>query len=427
MWLSLMVTLAGSRVSWAQVTPGEVLPTPGAKSPPAPVTLSLADCLHNALDHQPRLAAARASLAAAEDGCRALDNLVLAAVIDREIPIRRRQASLGVAAAAAWVDEVEHETAAAVTRAYFTVVYAREQEAIAKGLVDRLAAIKKAAEDQLKGGARDVTKNDVDRAAVYGRLAEAKRVQANFGVQRALASLREAIGLDCGTVLEIGPGRLPEMAATLCREDVIAAALARRGEMIRAGVFVDVTCLEVEAQSSCLHKKKETFAAGSDIHATPIPPEIPGTELLPRPGAIPPEMPTLLIGSRNERMKHALSLNARARAVLDVVHNLLVLEAEDALLRWQEVSTQLPEARQAALDADALAKSLNDAFTAQGKVKVEDMTNARVLAAQARAQYNEYLYKGLQALIDLERITSGAFCANLVEALGPRVQAEGTK
>jgi outer membrane protein TolC len=186
-----------------------------------------------------------------------------------------------------------------------------------------------------------------------------------------------------------------------------------------------VTCLEVEAQSSCLHRKKETFAAGSDIHSTPVPPEIPGAE--PRPGAIPPEMPTLLVGSRNERMKHALSLNARARAVLDLVHNLIVLETEDALLRWEEVAAQLPEARQAAVDADGLAKRLTDTFTQGGKVKVEDVTNSRVLAAQARASYNEYLYKGIQALIDLERITGGAFCANLVEAVGPRVQSEKGK
>ena len=40
---------------------------------------------------------------------------------------------------------------------------------------------------------------------------------------------------------------------------------------------------------------------------------------------------------------------------------------------------------------------------------------ARVLAAQSRAQYNEYLYHKILALADLERITAGGFCARLVE------------
>src|SRR5581483_12386802 len=70
-------------------------------APPAALTLNLAECIQLAMERQPRLAAQRASLAAAEDACRALENLRLAAVVDPEIPIRRRQAALGVTAAAA--------------------------------------------------------------------------------------------------------------------------------------------------------------------------------------------------------------------------------------------------------------------------------------------------------------------------------------
>ena len=44
--------------------------------------LSLAECIHLALERQPRIAAQRASLAAAEDGSRALEGLKFAALID---------------------------------------------------------------------------------------------------------------------------------------------------------------------------------------------------------------------------------------------------------------------------------------------------------------------------------------------------------
>src|SRR5262249_38828289 len=87
---------------------------------PAAQALDLGACIGLALQRQPRVAAARASLAAAEDGKRALDNLHVPALIDPEIPVRRRQASLGVAAAVAGLEQAEHEAVYAVTRTYYT-------------------------------------------------------------------------------------------------------------------------------------------------------------------------------------------------------------------------------------------------------------------------------------------------------------------
>jgi hypothetical protein len=414
--LSFIVAVASTGPMKAQAPSQPPPVAPGAALPVVKVTVmtfGLADCIHTALDHQPRLAAARASLCAAEDGCHALESLCLAALVDREIPIRRRQAALGVSAASAFVDQTEHEVVQAVTRAYLSVLFAREQERVAQTVIERLTATHKAAKDQLDAGVREVSSADVDRISVYLRLAKARQVQANTGVKRALAALREAIGLELGCILEVPPGRLPEMVVKLNPDEVVAVALSRRGEMVRASVFVDVTCLEVEAQNTCLARKKETFAAGSDIHAFQVPQEVPGTEF--RPGAVPPEMPTILIGTRTERMKHALSLNARARAVAELVRNLIVLETEDALARWEEASSQVPEARAGADGADKLADNLSKDFTNQLKVRVEDVINARVLAAQARATFNEYLYKQLLALADLQRITGGVFQAGLIE------------
>src|SRR5262249_13379397 len=157
----------------------------------------------------------------------------------------------------------------------------------------------------------------------------------------------------------------------------------------------------------------ETFAAGSDIHAVVVPQKQQNAEY--RPGAIPPEMPTLLAGPRPERMKRAQSLHARALAVLEETRHLVALEAEDAYLRGEEAALQVQETREAADTAEEVARDLNKDFTAKLKVKVEEVVNAWVLASQARAQYNEALYRQLIALADLERITAGAFCARLNE------------
>ena len=244
------------------------------------------------------------------------------------------------------------------------------------------------------------------------RLAETRRTQATQGVKRALVSLREAIGLGPAVVVDVPPSRLPEPEARPGKDEVVAAALARRGELIQASVFAQVACLEVEAQATSLALKMPTFAAGSDIHASVVPQGDQRTEY--KPGAVPPEMPTLLAGTRPERIKHARSLQARAEAVVETTRNLIALEAEDAFLRWEEASAETRQAREAAEAGDKLADELNKDFTAGLKVRIDEVITARVLASQARSQYNEFLYKQIVALADLERVTAGGFRAGLV-------------
>jgi outer membrane protein TolC len=394
----------------------EPLAAPGHTTPPptaAPAgTLTLAECLELAFQRQPRLAIQRASLAAAEDGKRALDALCIPTVLDRELPVRRQQAALGVTAAAAALDQAEREGVYAVTRTYFTVLYAREQERVARTVVGRLAAAHDAAQLALKSGARDITTADVNRVSVYLRLARTKQTQAVQGVKRALAALKEAIGLGPDGGVQVPPGRLAAPNQRPNRDEVIAGALARRGELIQASVLAEVTGLEVEAQGTSHRLRMQTFAAGSDIHSRQVPQGFHNGEY--RPGAQPPEMPTLLAGSRGERVKHAESLHARAEAGLEETRNLIALEAEDAFLRWEEASREAPDARAAADTGDKLADDLTKQFTSGLKVKVEDVVSAQVLASQARSQYNEFVYHEILALIDLERITAGAFCAGLV-------------
>lgn len=389
-------------------------PKPAAAAQAAPaMTLGLSECLELAFQRQPRIAVQRASLAAAEDGVRSLDDLKVPVLLAPDLPVRRRQACLGVTAAAAGLDQVERETTYAVTRTYVTVLYAREQEQVARSIVDRLTTTRNAAKQQLDAGARDVSASDVNRASVYLRLAQAKVTQASQGVKRALAALKEAIGLGQDDMLEVPADRLTEPKARPNREEIMAATLARRGEIIRASIFEQVACLEVEAQSSNHHKRVETFAAGSDIHSVLVPEGTHNTDY--RPGGVPPEMPTLLVGERPDRIKHAEDLHTRAVSVLDTTRGLIALEAQDAFLRWQEAAREARETRDAADAADKLAEDVNKDFTSGLKVKVEDVVNARVLAATARSQYNEYLYREILALVDLERISAGAFSAGLAK------------
>lgn len=382
--------------------------------------LTLAECQQLALHGHPKVAAQRASLAAAEDGSRALDALRIPTLLANELPIRRQQAALGVTAAAAALDQAEREVVYAVTRTYFTVLFAREQERVAQSVVGSLSATFDAAEKKLKAEDRDITSVDVNRTKIYLRLAETRRTQATQGEKRARAALREALGQGPDFLFGVPGDRLPESTLRPGKEEVVPLALAHRGELIQARVFLDVVCLEIDAQRTSHLFKMETFAAGSDIHARSVPPEVRNGEY--RPGGIPPEMPTVLAGSRSERIQRAASFKARAESVVEGTTNLIALDAEDAFLRWEETSAALPPAREAAVAGDTLAGDLRKDLSTGQKVKVEDVVNANVLAAQARIQYNELLYRQLLALADLERATAGGFCAHLAELPAPRQQ-----
>jgi outer membrane protein TolC len=134
-------------------------------------------------------------------------------------------------------------------------------------------------------------------------------------------------------------------------------------------------------------------------------------------------MPTLLVGSRAERMKHAQSLQARAEGAVETTKNLITLEAEDAFLRWEETSTQTKQAREAAEAGEKMAEDLRKDFAAGLKVRVEEVVSSRVLGSQARSEYNEYLHKQLVALADLERVSGGGFCASLDQLTARPVEA----
>ena len=391
-------------------TAGE-LPAAGPAVPVVPARLTLPQCIELALAHQPRIAASRATLASAELGLQGLESLRVPDLLIPELPCRRSQAALGVSAARAGLAQAERQAVYAVTRAYLTVAHARSQERLASGVAEGLDTVRVAAKQQVDAGAREVTSTDVDRSLVFVRLAQTRRTEARLGVKRALASLKEAIGAGPAYVFDVAASEVPDSKAAPVLESVVAQALEQREELSMANAFARIVCIEAQAQATSHRSRMETFAAGSDIHAFQVPQEMRDGEY--RPGALPPEMPTLLVGKRPQRVERAKALHARAVAVAGVARNLVALETEDAFLRWQQAEEQSRQAREAADTADQLAENLRKDFVAMQKVRVQEVTTAQVTAATARGQLNDYLYRKAIALADLERATAGQFCGGL--------------
>jgi outer membrane protein TolC len=392
----------------ATVVPGPTMPV----VPAAPAALTFDDCLQLAFQKQPALAAARATLASAEAGRRALDNLPFyAKCLARDLPVRKQQACYGVTIAQAALWQAEWETRYAVTRNYYTVIYIRTQLDLLDEVLAKLQKGRKTAADVLKGGEPGkVTTIDLDIFDVNIELLKARGAEAKAGLPKAVAALREAVGVGPDYPLEVAGGTLPALVPALDRDQLVQLALANRGEVTQVTSANRVTELEIAAQASKhFSLNVPTFASGSDIHAQPIPQGVSNGEY--RPGAIGLEMPPFLVGRKDDRVARAADLNQRAGAVVDKTVNLVALEAENYYLKWAEAKDRLEKLNAARPRAVEVADKI-DVRLREGNATANDYVQATTLLDQIRAQTNEALYLHSLALAALERITAGGFRIN---------------
>jgi outer membrane protein TolC len=376
-------------------------------------------CRQFALEHQPAIRAAQLSLAAAEDRAAALDKLHT--FLARDLPVRRQQAGLGLTIARAGVLAAEGDAIYGVTYSYLAAVYATELLKVAddakKSLNDMLVlyndALRKGARKDIFVSVPETNGNPrvgghKDAIDTYLAIVEARRQQAVEGRERALAALREALGdMDVAGKL---PSTLPVISASLEQEQVIALAVARRGELIQATTLAHVVALEADAQAASHLPTARTFAAGSDIHVRPAPTGTYGLEYVP--GSVAPEMPTQLVGCKADRIQQAHDYAARAEAVAAKTRNLVVLEAENAYRRWREKSTEAKKLDKAAVDADYYARRLREKFDLEREKypHLDNVLQSGITASRLRVDALEARFQALLALAMLERVTAGGLC-----------------
>jgi hypothetical protein len=401
-----------------------------AREAPARIpTLTLGECIHIALEKQPALGGHRASVASAQAQLRSLEDLRLISLVSPQVPIRRKQAALGVDIARAGLCQAEWETVYAVTRNYISVVYAHDQLQVTRGLVESLRAARVGVQAALDAEAPGARREQLDQVDAYLQLAESRRKEADWGADRALALLREAMGVAPCFKFQAALAGLTVPKYSLTCKQAIDLALARRGELVQAADVAQVACLEIDAQGASHLFTVRTFASAVDIHARPIPQGFHNGTY--RPDALGVEMPTVLVGHRQDRMDRARDLHGRAEAVVAKTRNLIALEAEHAFLKWQEAADKLQSTEQATGHAVRYAAATDRAWTSQGtpdiknqtekdlirnlytRVKLQDQLNALVMRAQAQAAHNEAVYHHLLALADLQRVTAGGLCLEL--------------
>ena len=402
-------------------TAGEPLPAPApgpalvAPDLTAPKVFDMAAARQAAVANQPAVAAARASLEAAQLKQQAVDRRLFgAALLAPDLPVRRKQACLGVTIASAALDQAVCDARQAATACYLAALYAKEQQANADRIHDRLTDLKTLAQTAVNEGRTDVGAEQIGVIDSYLESVDGRKQEAVEGYERALAALREALGMGPDCTLVIVGGRLPDVETKVDRNQIIHLALARRGEVIQTATAVEVYCLEVDAQGRIPFTPARTFAAGGDIHATALPATLHDPDY--RPGPLAPEMPTTLPGNRADRQQEAEAYHTRAAAVADKTRNLAVLQAEDAYLRWRQYDDEEPKLQSAAQKLEASSKDLSQRFNphkAVGYPTINDLTGLGLKATQMRLDATQIKFRRLAALADLERVTGGGFDSGL--------------
>jgi len=393
-----------------------LLPTPAysqIKTAEEPAReLSLGECLAIAVERQPSLKAAWASRDAAVIGRQALYNIgPVGSVLSPDLRVRKSQADRGISAADADVQKACNEVVHDVTRLYYSVVYAKVQERHADDVVAQLeafAGISKELLDSATPGEMTPLKYDLMLLA----LAKVRllRGKAQTGAKKAEAALREAMGVSDGaTMIRVMDRELPVMdpKVVLTKEQVVEMALSRRPEMTLAQAGADVFRLEVCAQDRVRFRRKvPTFAAGSDIHARMFPSGSRDPNGDYRPEPIQPEMPSLVVGRRSERVARVRALSQRADSVLEKARNLIVLEAETTFFDVEDGAKNL-SLRKEALDASRdLMKRVRAGFE-NPKASKDQLLQAYGQAAEVQAEYHIAVFEYLLDLTALERVTAG--------------------
>lgn len=416
----------------ASLCRADTLPDPAPAAPANP-PLTMQACRQIALENQPTIVATRAALKASLDRVHALETLRVPNCLARDLPIRRKQAALGVTIAQAGIVQAEAETFHGISVAYLGILYADQQIRLTDdpehGIRRRLKDLQTLVNDLVGGKQRrDVAlpeHRDLVRSFLQtldGRVSEAEQ-----GKLRAMAALREAMGVgpDFVVVLPRRDLPCPRIQPPPLNES-IALAVARRGEMIQAAVFAEVVCLEINAQAANNHRPSmRTFASGSDIHAKPVPTgDLGGVNF--RPSIVGPDMPVFLTGSRDARVQQARDYYERAKANAAKARNLIALEVEDLYRRWVDKAKKAEHLEKAFKEARAFSERMKEIFNREERgsyPNVDEVINAGLITTRLQLEWKEAHYQALLALAALERATAGGFAADFDAA--PACEGEG--
>jgi hypothetical protein len=377
--------------------------------------ITLAEALELMNTNHPRIHAAEASLRGSEAGLRGVQNLPLFAKLSPDMKYRKQQSELGIEVADAGLRQEIRDTSYGVARGYFLVMYSKQQQDLSKQVLDILGKNIKALE--LKMALKKTPEDEIKLQKLKLGLVEAKHKNslAVTGYERAKALLteevggRKKVGLIEPIEKDFASYDLLGLLTPAFIEEMIEKTVVIREEVIKSSKASQILALEVNAQKSArFNPKFRTFASGSDLHYIPIGVQGRGENFTPE--AITIEMPSSLVGKKNDRVARAQAFADRGAAVEESTKNLIRLEVRNAFQLLLETRTSFNELKKVEPELKKIITELHDT-----SLKFLNADNAELFekAGKMLGNYNHTKFITMDNLADLERITSGTFSVGL--------------
>lgn len=377
--------------------------------------ITLSEALELMNSNHPRIHAAEASLRGSEAGARGVQNLPLFAKLSPDMKYRKQQSQLGIDVADAGLRQEIRDTSYGVARGYFLVVYSKQQKELTEQILDILGKNIKALE--LKMALKKTPEDEIKLQKLKLGLVEAKHKNslAATGYERAKALLteevggRNKIGLIEPMETEFPSYSLLGLLTPAFIEEMVEKTVVIREEVIKSSKASQILALEVNAQKSArFNPKFRTFASGSDLHYIPIGVQGRGENFTPE--AITIEMPSSLVGKKNDRVARAQAFADRGAAVEESTKNLIRLEVRNAFQLLLETGISFKELKKVEPELRKIITELHDT-----SFKFLNPDNAELFekAGNMLGNYNRAKFTTMDNLADLERITSGTFSVGL--------------
>lgn len=311
-----------------------------------------------------------------------------------------RQSDLGIQAACSDVAKSKQQTIFNVTQAYLGMQLTFEMEQVVKDATGQFGAIARLVQGLLNEGDEFVTTIDLHRARAVLKLAESERVRIEQSRSIAQAALAESMGLDPNAEFDLISRRLPRIHGMVELPPLIDDAMRQRPELIKARLGVQISDLERKLAKAQYVPDLGAFGQFFTLDDGPgfltnsnIPQWTVGVTL---------GVPLTTGGRRSASVRRADFEQMQARQTEQLARNLITLEVKKVYLELLEAQKRLPASAEAVREAHGAIEGyriqlLGNQVTDENMPRYfQDLTTARLLLSQARAEYYQVMF--LQAL-----------------------------
>jgi outer membrane protein TolC len=327
-----------------------------------------------------------------------------------KIEAQVERAEIGQRASELQVTRTEQLTRFHVAQAYYSILLVLDQYRVVERAERHAKNTGRLAQSLYDEGDTSITSVDTLRASTFQNLYGEQRVGLARSYERAYAALKLAMGFEQSFDFMIVDRGLGFSPVEFSSDEVIAAALARRPEIVQARLGMQAAAWQrrgAQAEYAPDVVAFASFSTISDDASFPNPND--SEEWSAGVGA---SLPLFVGGRRTAQVRQAHFTQAQARDRYNQARQFVTQEAQDAYLEYREMLERSQAALEAANDAEQALSDLNRRYQSNLGADLdfskhfEDELTTSFLTVASWTRYYQALYGHQLALARLQLVTA---------------------